>query len=156
MARKLFVPGSVSVQLIRPVFMMKQISMRTLMLLSFGFLVMTGSAVAAQVTIDEDYMQIMEDRQKSLSKNIGVQNIKGAIEDVKELEDMFGEVEEYYVGKGNAQDAVDWSKESRNLSIAIEKYVLEKDFDNATISATTLAKTCKSCHRIYKKDKDKK
>ncbi len=129
--------------------------MRTLML-GFSLIVMTGGASAAQVTIDEDYMQTMEDRQKSLSKNIGVQNAQGANEDVKELEDMFGEVEDYYVHKGNATDAVDWSKDSKDLSIAIEKYVAAKDFDNATVAATTLAKTCKACHRVYKKDKEKK
>jgi len=129
--------------------------MRKLMLV-FSLIVMTCSASAAQVTIDEDYMQTMEDRQKSLSKNIGVQNDQGANEDIKELEDMFGEVAEYYVAKGNAKDAVDWSNESKDLSIAIEKYVAAKDYDNATIAATTLAKTCKSCHRVYKKDKEKK
>ncbi len=129
--------------------------MRKLML-AFSLMVMTSSASAAQVTIDEDYMQTMEDRQKSLTKNIGVQNAQGANEDLKELEDMFGEVAEYYVAKGNAKDAVDWSNESKDLSIAIEKYVAAKDYDNATISATTLAKTCKACHRVYKKDKEKK
>lgn len=129
--------------------------MRKLML-SFSLALFTSGVLGAQVTIDEDYMQTMEDRQKSLSKNIGVQNADGATEDLKELEDMFGEVEEYYVHKGNAQDAVDWSRESKDLTIAITKYVAAKDFDNATISATTLAKTCKACHRVYKKDKEKK
>jgi ATP-dependent protease HslVU (ClpYQ) peptidase subunit len=122
----------------------------------FSLIVLAGTASAAQITLDEDYMQTMEDRQKSLSNNIGVQNIAGANEDVKELEDMFGEVQEYYESKGNAKNAVDWSKDSKDLAIAIEKYVAVKDFDNATISATTLAKTCKECHRAYKKDKEKK
>jgi hypothetical protein len=117
---------------------------------------MANNAGAVPISLDEDYMQIMEDRQKSLSNNIGVQNIHGATEDVKEIEDMFGEVEEYYLSKGNTKDAVDWSKDSKALAVAIEKYVATKDFDNATISATTLAKTCKECHSVYKKDKDKK
>ena len=129
--------------------------MRTLMF-CFSLLVLAGNVCAAQISLDEDYMQTMEDRQKSLSNNIGVQNIPGANEDVKELQDMFGEVQEYYEGKGNAKNAVDWSKDSKDLAIAIEKYVAAKDFDNATISATSLAKTCKECHRAYKKDKEKK
>jgi hypothetical protein len=132
---------------------MKAIRMRKLMLY-FGLIAVTASAGA--VTIDEDYMQIMEDRQKSLSSNIALQNAKGATEDTTELEEMFVEVSEYYVQKGNAADAVDWSNESRDLASAIKKYVAAKDFDTASVSATTMAKTCKACHRIYKKDKDKK
>ena len=129
--------------------------MRKLML-CFSLIAIAGSVSAAQITLDEDYMQTMEDRQKSLAKNIGVQNDQGANEDLKELEDMFGEVQEYYEHKVNEQDAIDWSKESKDLTIAIEKYVAAKDYDNATIAATTMAKTCKACHRVYKKDKEKK
>lgn len=120
-------------------------------MLYIGLFVSTGSVFA--VTIDEDYMQIMEDRQKSLSSNLAQKNVRAATEDAKELEDMFGEVSGYYQQKGNAQDAQDWSKESRDLAAAITKYVATKDFDTAAASATTLAKNCKACHRVYKKDK---
>ena len=113
---------------------------------------MTGSVVAAQSTVDEDFMQIMEDRQKSLSSNISLKNATAAREDVKELEDMFNEVEAFYVHKGNATDAVNWSKESKELAAAIEKYVASNDFDTASQTSATLAKTCKTCHRVYKKD----
>jgi hypothetical protein len=131
--------------------------MRKLMLFfSFSLIAIAGSVSAAQISLDEDYMQTMEDRQKSLAKNIGVQNAQGANEDVKELEDMFGEVQDYYEHKVNQQDAVDWSKDSKDLSLTIEKYVAANDYDNATIAATTLAKTCKACHRVYKKEKEKK
>lgn len=128
--------------------------MRKLKLVVYCILtVMAGSVVAAQVTIDEDYMQTMEDRQKSLTSNIALKNVKAATEDAKELDEMFNDVEAYYVQKGNADDAVNWSRESKDLSVAIKKYVAANDFDTASVSATTMAKTCKACHRIYKKDK---
>ncbi len=129
---------------------MGTIRMRKLMLF-FAFLTITGSVAA--ITLDEDYMQSMEDRQKSLSANIGIQNAKGANEDAKAMMEMFADVSDYYVQKGNAQDAVDWSNKSRELGSVIIKYLAVKDFDNATVSATTMAKTCKDCHRLYKKDK---
>jgi predicted DNA-binding protein len=120
--------------------------------LYLSLVAMTGSVVAAQSTVDEDFMQIMEDRQKSLSSNISLKNATAAREDVKELEDMFNEVEAFYVHKGNATDAVNWSKESKELAAAIEKYVASNDFDTASQTSATLAKTCKTCHRVYKKD----
>ena len=123
----------------------------------YGVLVaMAGSVLAAQITLDEDYMQVMEDRQKSLTNNVALQNAKGANEDLKELGEMFAEVESYYIQKGNAADAVAWAKESEDDAVAITNYVAAKDFDNASLTSVKMAKTCKECHRVYKKDKDKK
>lgn len=126
--------------------------MHNLKIIVYGILVlMTGSVVAAQVTIDEDYMQVMEDRQKSLSSNIALKNSQAALGDAKSLEESFNDVETFYALKGNATDAVTWSKESRDLAVTIQKYVASNDFDTASQTSVTLAKTCKTCHRIYKK-----
>ncbi|HET7833151.1 MAG TPA: hypothetical protein VFK88_09325 [Gallionella sp.] len=119
----------------------------------FSCLVMAGSVAASQVTVDEDYMQVMEDRQKSLTSNIALNNTKAAVEDAKALNEMFSDVETFYAQKGNANDAVNWTKESKGLTVAITKYVATKDFDTASVKAVTLAKTCKECHSVYKKDK---
>jgi hypothetical protein len=112
----------------------------------------TGNVTAGEISIDEDYMQVMEDRQKSLTSNIALQNATAALGDAKSLEDSFGEVEQYYDHKGNATDAVNWSKESRDLVASIRKFVSTKDFDSASQTSAVLAKNCKSCHRVYKKD----
>ena len=96
-------------------------------------------------------MQVMDDRNKSLSSNLAQINAKGALEDAKQLEEMFVEVEDYFAHKSNANDAVDWSKQSRELASTITKYVASNVFDHASESAATLSKTCKTCHRIYKK-----
>lgn len=118
----------------------------------FSLTVMTGSVVAAEVSVDEDYMQVMEDRQKSLASNIALKNGQAAVEDAKELDQMFNDVEAFYVHKGNATDAVNWTKESKDLAVAITKYIASNDFDTASVKAVTLAKTCKECHSVYKKD----
>lgn len=111
-----------------------------------------GSVVAAQVSVDEDYMQVMEDRQKSLANNIAQQNADGATEDAKELEVMFKDVIEFYAAKGK-EDAINWARESEGLAVAINKYVASNDYDTAATTAIALAKTCKSCHRVYKQPK---
>ena len=127
--------------------------MRKLKIIAYSALIlMAGSVVAGQVSIDEDYMQCMDDRQKSLTSNLSLKNAQAAKQDVKELALMFSDVEIYYAQKGNADDAVTWSKESKVLAMAIEKYVASNDFDTAAQASVTLAKTCKTCHRTYKKD----
>jgi hypothetical protein len=114
--------------------------------------VATGSVVAAEVSIDEDYMQVMDDRQKSLASNIALKNGQAAVEDAKELDQMFSDVETFYTHKANADDAVNWTKTSKDLAVAITRYVASNDFDTASAKAASLAKTCKECHSVYKKD----
>jgi hypothetical protein len=122
------------------------------LLLYFSLVAITGGVFAGEISVDEDYMQVMEDRQKSLASNIALKNGQAAVEDAKELDQMFNDVETFYVHKGNASDAVTWTKESKDLAVAITQYVATNDFDTASVKAVSLAKTCKECHSVYKKD----
>jgi len=112
---------------------------------------MASSAVVAG-TVDEDSMDLMKDKQKSLSSNISLNDAKAATDDANEMADMFDDVEAFFVKKGNAADAVDWAKDSKDLAATIVKSIAANDFDTAAKTSVTLAKTCKSCHNIYKKD----
>lgn len=106
--------------------------------------------------IDEDFMQLMKDKQKSLTSNLSMKDTKGSTDDAAEIQDMFNDVQNYYAKKGNAADAVDWSKKSKDLLGTIMQYVASNDFDTAEQTSVTLANTCKECHKVYKKDDDKK
>ena len=117
-----------------------------------SLLLLAGSVYAADCAVDEDFMQIMKDRQKSLASNISLGDAKAATEDVKQLEEMFVDVETFYAHKGNAADAVNWSRESKSLISVIQRYVAARDFDTASQTSVKLAKTCKTCHEVYKKD----
>lgn len=110
---------------------------------------LSGGVLASQVTVDEDSMQLMDDRNKSLSSNIAVKDAPSAKEDARALTEMFADVETYFAQKGK-DDAVDWSKQSRELSDEITRYVAANDFEHASQSAVALSKTCKACHRVYK------
>jgi len=102
-----------------------------------------------------DLMQTIEDLNKSLSSNISLKDAKASSSDAKELHQLFSTVEEYFVHKGDAQNAVDLSKKSKDLTIEIINAVAVNKFDVATDSATSLSRTCRSCHTFYKKSKMK-
>jgi len=110
-----------------------------------------GGVRAADTELDMDLMQTIEDTNKSLASNIATQNAPGSTSDAKELQALFGKVEAHFVAKGDAPDAVDLSRKSRELSEAIVKSVASKDFGTASDSATTLSRTCRTCHTFYKK-----
>jgi len=118
-----------------------------------GVVAIFSTALHAEETgLDTDLMQSIEDTNKSLSSNIALQRVDASISDANDLDKMFEVVEAHFVKKGNAADAVDLSKKSRQLSQDIIKLVNEKNFDTATSSATELSRACKSCHTFYKKE----
>jgi hypothetical protein len=124
---------------------------RLLLLISFSA-VLAASVSAAEVELEMDLMQNIEDVNKSLSSNIALQRVDPSLEDAKQLTGMFEIVEAHFIKKGDAENAVDLSKKSKQLSQDIAKLVSEKNFDTATNLATDLSRTCKSCHTFYKKE----
>ncbi len=125
--------------------------MRKLMALVY-FSMLFSTAVFAEEEMETDLMQNIEDVNKSLSSNIALQRVDPSLQDAKQLTSMFEVVEAHFIKKGDAENAVDLSKKSKQLSQDIEKLVTEKNFDTATNLATDLSRTCKSCHTFYKKE----
>jgi hypothetical protein len=122
-------------------------------LIAFGAMLFVSAGLAfAAVELDTDLMQNIDDTNKSLASNIALKDGKAAIADAKSMNDMFGTVETYFVQKGDAANAVELTKQSRELTLAIVKAVTANDYDAATDAATTLSRTCKKCHTFYKKE----
>lgn len=126
--------------------------MRKVILFIGAALALATGVCLADVELDADLMQEIEDTNKSLASNIALKNAKASIADAKELTAMFEKTEAYFVQKGDAANAIDLTKKSKDLTIAIVQSVIANDFDNATDSATTLSRTCKTCHNFYKKE----
>jgi soluble cytochrome b562 len=121
-------------------------------LMLFGVLaLLAASAGGAESELDTDLMQTIEDTNKSLSSNIAVKDAKAATSDAKELSEMFAKVEDHFTKKGGAEDAVDLAKKSKRLSSDIVQFVAAGNYESATDSATTLSRTCRTCHTFYKK-----
>ncbi len=110
------------------------------------------NAVCAEPEMGMDLMQNIEDANKSLSSNIALANKQAAGDDAKELARMFQEVETFFVHKGDAANAVDLARQSRELSAEIVQLVATGKFEVATDKATTLSRTCRTCHTFYKKE----
>jgi hypothetical protein len=125
--------------------------MRKLILVFSVMAAIAGVVRAADGELDMDLMQTIEDTNKSMASNIATQNAQGSTADAKELQELFGKVENHFVAKGGADDAVDLSRKSKELAGAIIKSVAAKDYSTASDSATTLSRTCRTCHTFYKK-----
>lgn len=107
---------------------------------------------SAETEMSVDLMQSIEDTNKSLSSNIALANKQAATTDARELTQMFAQVEAHFANKGDAANAVDLAKQSKDLSASIVKLVGANDFTAATDASTTLSRTCRTCHTFYKKE----
>jgi len=125
--------------------------MRKFLIFFAAFFVLTSVVFSAQVEVDMDLMQTVEDLNKSLASNVATKNANGSKSDAKELEQLFTTVETYFANKGGADDAVELAHKSRELAAAISKAVSEGNYDAATNHATDLSRTCRTCHTFYKK-----
>ncbi|MFZ6656479.1 hypothetical protein [Undibacterium sp. TJN19] len=109
-----------------------------------------GMAVAVN-DVDADLMQRIEESTKNIDSNIALKDGKAALADAREIEEMFAQVELFYKHKGDAVDAIEYARKSRNFATELIRQVTEKDFDNASTTVSALAKSCKTCHQVYKK-----
>jgi hypothetical protein len=119
---------------------------------TFSLIVISWAVQAAEVEMDMDLMQNIEDTNKSLSSNIALQRVDASKSDAQSLTSMFEIVEAHFVKKGDAENAVDLAKKSKDLTQDIVKSLDSKNFDSATSSATELSRACRSCHTFYKKE----
>lgn len=112
---------------------------------------LVGGVRAADGELDMDLMQTIEDTNKSMASHIATGDAAGSTSDAKELHALFTQVEAHFVAKGDAADAVDLSRKSKDLAASIVKSVGAKDFGAASNAATDLSRACRTCHTFYKK-----
>ncbi|MFL6657577.1 MAG: hypothetical protein ACJ8GW_05865 [Massilia sp.] len=124
---------------------------RLLRPLCAALLLIAGAAWSADIEMDTDWMKAIEDANKNLSSDIALKNRKGAVDDTKELEELFVKVDGFFGEKPDAHEAVALSKKSLELTREISRAVTAGNFDGASEAATTLSRTCRSCHTFYKK-----
>jgi len=124
--------------------------------LALFFLIQMGllwPAGSAQLEVDEDVMRGIEDTMKSLDSNVSLKAGKAATAEARELAELFAQIEAYYLRKGDAADAVLFSRKTHDLAAQVLKSVEAQDFDAAGDAVSLFIKSCKSCHNVYKKEK---
>ena len=105
----------------------------------------------ADAELGAELMQAIDDSNKSLASDIAQHDAKASAADAGDIGRAFVQVEAYFAAKPDAHDAVELSRKTRELTDAIVRSVNAGDFGAAADSATTLSRTCRTCHTFYKK-----
>jgi hypothetical protein len=96
------------------------------------------------------WMRTIDEKNQSVQRNIAAKDANAATDDARTLQDTFKLVEDFWVHRGTAPDAVDLAKEAQARAADVAKAVAEKDFDRASSQSIKVAETCTACHRLYR------
>jgi cytochrome c556 len=126
---------------------------RTIAILILAGLAATGvrSAHSADNELTPELMQSIEDMTRSLDSDVASKDAKAASGEARELLALLSQVEQHYAKKGDAPDAVGFSQKTQGYAAAVLKHVESNNFDAASDAVGELARSCKSCHNVYKK-----
>ena len=123
-----------------------------LLLFTAAVMLATLPARAAAPDLDEVVMQNIEAVNESLSSSLALKDATASATDARDLDQLFAEVETYFVNRGDAADALDYTRRSREAAAGILRAIGESKFDAASELAVDISRTCKTCHRKYKPD----
>jgi hypothetical protein len=108
-------------------------------------------AAAAQNLLDfDDWMQRVEDGSLDLQRHIDSRDPQAASIAAREIEELYGLMEQFFEKRGNADDAVRWSREGREFAIKAQADLTARRFTSARRNALAIAHGCRDCHFNYK------
>jgi hypothetical protein len=99
---------------------------------------------------DDDLMRDLDKSIKYFEPDITAGNAQNALDDAAVLQDGFKYTLDYFLKKGDADDAVQISREGQDFVAAAIRSVSTQDFETAAEAARGAAKACRACHDIYK------
>ena len=106
--------------------------------LSFG--------AAAQNIFDfDDWMQRIEDGSLDLQRHIAARDPKAASGAAREIEELYGLMEKFFEKRGNADDAVRWSREGREFAVRAQADIAARP---VRVRAPQCARDCARLSRL--------
>jgi hypothetical protein len=120
-------------------------------LVAFAVLAALSFGAAAQNLFDfDDWMQRIDDGSQDLQRHIAVRDRQAASGAAREIEELYGMMEKFFERRGNADDAVRWSREGREFAARAQADIAASRFTSARRNALAIAHGCRDCHFTYK------
>ena len=114
-----------------------------------ALMVVVGARAQCILEFDR-WMQAVERRSQSVQRSLAARDAGTAIADAREIGELYGRLEQFFLGRANAASAVKLSREGRELSASVVRAAAAGDFMAASSAAISLARACRDCHLEYK------
>ena len=124
---------------------------RAASLLALALLATLSWGVAAQNILDfDEWMQRIDDGSQDLQRHIAARDADAATAAARELEELYGLMEKFFEKRGDAQDAVRYSREGREFAARAQRDLVARRYVAARRNALAIAHGCRDCHFNYK------
>ena len=114
-----------------------------------ALMVVVGARAQSILEFDR-WMQAIERRSQSVQRSLAARDAGTAIADAREIGELYGRLEQFFLQRANAASAVKLSQEGRELSASVVRSVAAGDFTAASNAAISVARACRDCHLEYK------
>jgi glutaredoxin 2 len=98
----------------------------------------------------DDWMQRIDDQSQDLQRHIGARNVPAAKDSAREIAELYDLMEMFFEKRGEAADAVRWSREGADWARQAQRDLDAKRFTAAKRNALSIAHGCRDCHYQYK------
>jgi cytochrome c556 len=113
---------------------------------------LTVLAIAVFAQSEEDHQKWMKTvgvTSGSLRKNLGAKNGEAAAADANKLQDIFGQVHDFWQIK-NVDDAMKFSIEARDVFREVAEHASMGMFTDASAALKKLDASCSGCHTAHR------
>jgi hypothetical protein len=113
-------------------------------------LLWTPLTPAASVFEFDVWMRAIDQDSVSVQKAIERGDVDTAKRNARQLEDLYERMERYFAADAQANDAVQVSREGKELAATIPASLDARQTDAAADAALRIARACNDCHDFYK------
>ena len=125
--------------------------MKRAFVIALVFAALLSFTAGAQNIFDfDDWMQRIDDGNQDLQRHIAARDREAAIASAREIEQLYGLMEQFFDRREHADDAVRWSREGREYASQALRDLAAQRFTAARRSALAIAHGCRDCHFNYK------
>jgi hypothetical protein len=116
----------------------------------FALCALSLGAAAQNILDFDDWMQRIDDGSQDLQRQIAARDAKAASATAREIEELYGLMEKFFEKRGDAADAVRFSREGVEFARKAQIDLAAGRFVNARRNALAIAHGCRDCHFNFK------
>ena len=116
----------------------------------FALCALSLGAAAQNILDFDDWMQRIDDGSQDLQRQIAARDAKAASATAREIEELYGLMEKFFEKRGDAVDAVRFSREGFAFARRAQSELAAGRFGNARRNALAIAHGCRDCHFNFK------
>jgi hypothetical protein len=96
------------------------------------------------------WMRDIDQRSVSVQRHLARGDAEAARADARRIEQLYTWMETFYTQEGRPREAVEISREGKELASGIPAALDARDFDAAAAAALRIARACNDCHDYHK------